>query len=591
LEEILFIGTPLKSSGTTLSNSDYVDFACFDLTDFADNINTADFTKNGVVISPPSHDLTFTDIRIHGIKDNGILGTTGGNLTMTDVQLMGNGNAGWDADQGQGTTGWGNTNVTNFQIEASGCYEEYPIVDAFPYRGCGDDLSGIYSDGFGTTSVNSPVPGWTLKFDQGIADYNTQDGIDCLHTAGDGSSCSVTRTLAYGNMGQQIKIGGGGTVANNVINGNCAAMNQAIPGFPAGTAITSWSISSNVASFVTAAQTLAAGNLVTLNNFPTSTFFNGVHKLAVSATGLTSTTFQVPFTHANGSGTETGVFTTWNGGLSSFCRAANTAVVIEIPPATTSYFENNTIYSSGNVAVEIEPYDELQGGQWVGTEGFRYKNNVSLDFSTATPIFNQSQSDHDLAPLTNAGGAWTNNATYQPKSGWACPATGESNAICVNPGLIDETYHSYGYGNVAPASGSSAVVGAGTTISGITLDFAGVTRSLTAPTIGAYEDAVAAILSTVTVTPNPGSAVVGGTATFAASCLYSDGSTSPCTITWTDTAAHSSVGATTGVVTGVSAGTDTITATMSSVNGTATVTISSPSPMFQGSFLIQGKIN
>ena len=48
---------------------------------------------------------------------------------------------------------------------------------------------------------------------------------------------TVTRTLAYGNEGQQIKAGAGAqaTLENNVIIGNCEAMqSQTIPGTPAG---------------------------------------------------------------------------------------------------------------------------------------------------------------------------------------------------------------------------------------------------------------------------------------------------------------------------------------------------------------------
>ena len=100
-------------------------------------------------------------------------------------------------------------------------------------------------------------------------------------------------------------------------------------------------------------------------------------------------------------------------------------------------------------------------------------------------------------------------------------------------------------------------------------------------------------LSTITVTPAAATVAIGSTQTYNAVCNYSDGiTTSPCTITWTDTAAHSSVNSTTGVVTGVSVGSDTITATFNSVSGTATVTIPSATPFvpFQGAF-IQGKIN
>ena len=37
-------------------------------------------------------------------------------------------------------------------------------------------------------------PGWQAHFDQGVASYNTQDGLDALHLIGSGSSMTITRT-------------------------------------------------------------------------------------------------------------------------------------------------------------------------------------------------------------------------------------------------------------------------------------------------------------------------------------------------------------------------------------------------------------
>jgi hypothetical protein len=99
-------------------------------------------------------------------------------------------------------------------------------------------------------------------------------------------------------------------------------------------------------------------------------------------------------------------------------------------------------------------------------------------------------------------------------------------------------------------------------------------------------------LTTITVTPNPGAVLVGGTLTETATCAYSSGPPATCSVTWADTNAHSSVNSTTGVVTGVSAGTDTITATISSIFGTATVTVSAPPPFYSlQSVQVKGKIN
>lgn len=68
-------------------------------------------------------------------------------------------------------------------------------------------------------------------------------------------------------------------------------------------------------------------------------------------------------------------------------------------------------------------------------------------------------------------------ATYQGVAG-----TNESTTRFVNPNFVSST-------NLRPLS-ISVLVGNGTPISGITTDFAGATRSLTTPTIGAFEGSV-----------------------------------------------------------------------------------------------------
>jgi hypothetical protein len=70
--------------------------------------------------------------------------------------------------------------------------------------------------------------------------------------------------------------------------------NQGAPQFT----INSYTIAGNVVTFQTSAQNLAAGQQLTLFNFPTSTFFNG-QTVTVASTGLSPTSFQVPFLHAN----------------------------------------------------------------------------------------------------------------------------------------------------------------------------------------------------------------------------------------------------------------------------------------------------
>ena len=66
-----------------------------------------------------------------------------------------------------------------------------------------------------------------------------------------------------------------------------------------------WSSSGSTLSFTTLAQNLIAGQRVVIGGLPTTVTLNGASGL-VSATGLSSTTFQIPVTAAVGSATETG---------------------------------------------------------------------------------------------------------------------------------------------------------------------------------------------------------------------------------------------------------------------------------------------
>jgi hypothetical protein len=406
-----------------LSGSSYVDVACLDITDFSacgrsnqtkacensDGANIEDYASNGIILNNHSTHITLTDVRLHGLAGAGMYGSPGDGFLATDLFILGNANSGWNADDNSGTTGIGSMLVQNFNISWNGCAEEYPIVDPLPYGDCTDQSSGGYGDGFGTATVASSAPGWQVHFDQGVASYNTQDGLDALHIGGPGSTMTDTRVLAYGNEGQQLKVGGAtATIQNSVIVGNCEAMTQGpIPGTPTG----------------------------------------------------------------------------FGSRLAAPCRAGDTAVAINVTPGDPAAFQNNTVYEAGSIGLEVE-YATSDIGP---TNTLKYNNNVFVGFfnagnqANATMIFSST----DLNMLTNPGASWTNNATFGQRANWTCPHAGESNAICSDPGLIDETYHTYGYGNMAPTSGS-ILLGAGVAIPGITVDYNGQTRP-TPPSIGAYE--------------------------------------------------------------------------------------------------------
>jgi Chitobiase/beta-hexosaminidase C-terminal domain len=420
----------------TLIGISYVDVACFDVTDFSScglsgqlnqcskNYPLSDYASNGIEFTNTTHDTTVTDVSIHGMALNGILGATGNNVTLLRVALAGNAGAGWNMDDGSGSTGSGNLTLSYFEVTWSGCAEEYPIVDALPYTDCTDDTSGGYGDGLGTPGMSNQTT-WHIAIDHSVAAYNTQDGFDALHLEGANSALFVDDSLMYANMGQQLKVGSAGTAVNNLIVGNCNALRVAIPGTPAG----------------------------------------------------------------------------YNARLSNFCRAADVAVVLSVSDVfIPTIFYYNTIYSANSIAVEVQP-SAISG---CTTSCFMwYVNNIFLGFANnaangypsggtgrfPTPIFFTSGTQVLSAPLSR----FTNNLTFHARDNWPCPqvAWGEQDAVCADPGLVDERYPLYTYENMSPATETSNVIGKAVPVILVPTDYIGATRSLTAPTIGAIEGRLA----------------------------------------------------------------------------------------------------
>ena len=359
------------------------------------------------------------------MSNEGWSGPVGPNFLATNVDIVGNANAGWNSDNGHGdatSVGRGPALIQNFSIAWNGCKEEYPIVHAQPYAQCSDDNNGGYGDGFGTATYVIPSPGWQVHFDQGQVYYNTQDGLDALHLVGVGSSMTITKVNAYGNMGQQIKVGGAaGTAENNTITTNCNALRQAIPGTPSG----------------------------------------------------------------------------FNATISDFCRAADTGILLTVGRNATTSFDNNTIYSATATGVEVEC--DASNGACDSSSLINFRNNIFVGFLNNqadgyTASYNTGTNDYSN-PLYDGTGLWpfglqgsqfSNNIIFHPKSNFSCPPQDEVNGICADPLLADESWHNYGYANVAPLAGSPAF-GKGTPLSAVVVDFNGVTRSTTAPTIGALE--------------------------------------------------------------------------------------------------------
>lgn len=417
--------------GINLSGSNWVDVNCFDVSDHAACAHSTgttnqcavsspfdDFGSRGVQFSRTTTNVTVSNVWAHGLASDCFSGPTGTGTVVQNIHLQGCPDSTWNMDPGDGTTGTGTLLVSNFTMTAGGFIEQYPVVDPMPFLIGFDDSDGGYGDCVGTTT-NPSAPGWNVTMQNGTVRYCTQDGIDFLHLTGSGSSITLKNITAYGSMGQQLKAGGSQpTMINNYIYGNCNALRQSIPGFPAG----------------------------------------------------------------------------FNTGLSDFCRAADETVATLIDDAYTSTYQFNTMYSAQTSGWTIFCAISCSAPNVV------FQNNTFLSFLNNTTngypgggSGQQSQAvllDNSIAPITQGDGIWLNSGSaYNHNSTWnnriACPATNETNAVCTDPTLTNESWVLFGNVNAIPLS-ASPLRGAGITISGVTTDINGVTRP-SPPGIGAFE--------------------------------------------------------------------------------------------------------
>jgi hypothetical protein len=181
----------------------------------------------------------------------------------------------------------------------------------------------------------------------------------------------------------------------------------------------------------------------------------------------------------------------YNAKLSDFCRASDVPVLMSVGDSATTRYINNTLYTPNSIGVEVAGSCSACSLQYENNIFLGFQNNAANGYPGGgsgkfpTPIY----FDDGSSAFANAGSLFTNNLTFNARDNWSCPQTdwGEQNAICADPGLVDETLHLYGYGNMSPAGASSIAVGKGAVITGVTTDYSNATRSTSAPTIGAYE--------------------------------------------------------------------------------------------------------
>ena len=378
----------------------------------------SDYAQEAIYSDNLNHDIMIQDVFIHSFASRGALGSTGPRFNVTRFHIRGAPITGWDFDIGVSNRSSGAANFTDTIQEFAGCLED-KVTGLI--EDCTDDQIGGQGDGFGFPDINDPTFVFTCT--RCIFAYNTQDGSDARHVFGQ-SKVNYYQTIAYGNMGNQIKSGAPGTLFSNIAVGNCFAMKN-VSGAPFATGATS-----RLSSFC---RGNGAAFFYLNDDTYTAPIFAG--NTALCANGLSG---------SGGICVEVDVLTSCT--TCAFVAKDNVFLVYPNNPA------NGDPSGAGGLGVTFV----LVGTAGMfGHSGSSYDHNATYAPQTGTPL---------------------------------CPNTtfSETNGLCTTPGLTDQTWPVTGYRVLTPASGGSSVVGSGVAVPSLTLDFAGLTRP-NPPSRGAYE--------------------------------------------------------------------------------------------------------
>jgi hypothetical protein len=250
-------------------------------------------------------------------------------------------------------------------------------------------------------------------------------------TAGVGGPSSGDSFGAPNTTQAQAGIANAMLTVNNLVTTSSGTAVTSVS-FPTSTsAITAWSITSNVATF-TAANNLVAGELVTLSGFGTSTFFNGL-TVTVLSTGLSGTQFEANVTHANGSATEAGAFnvnvTATPESAKLYSIANILATCVNSAGGTTGC---GTLFSDVTPSGGTAPTDTLQAAVYMSlnptsanTTAYPANLVAICGLVTATPAFSSTGGCPGTAPTDwTLGIQYTNASVLNDPQNVAADASG-----------------------------------------------------------------------------------------------------------------------------------------------------------------------
>jgi hypothetical protein len=173
-----------------------------------------DWAASGLAASDSAH-VTLSDLNIHGLAFHGIYAGRLADWTVRKVRLAGNAWVGWEGDIDGDDSNSGTLRFQHWTVEWNGCPETWP--GGAPDH-CWEQESGGYGDGVGTGATGGH---WIIE--DSAFRYNTSDGLDLLYVgrAGSGSQVEVRRSVAVGNLGNQIKVGGPAIIEHCLMVSNC----------------------------------------------------------------------------------------------------------------------------------------------------------------------------------------------------------------------------------------------------------------------------------------------------------------------------------------------------------------------------------
>lgn len=225
--------------------------------------------------------------------------------------------------------------------------------------------------------------------------------------------------------------------------------------------ITAWSVSSNVAT-LTASNNYVAGQIVAISGFVgTGAFLNDTFS-TVSATGLSSSQFQISITHADGSGSDTGVAHLDYNGV-AFSIGSNTLVYANMDKVQVINAPGNGIKLASSIVSKITGCVALN----CKGHGFAIYNSQNVG-STST-IFESCYANSNNEAgyyihtanycLLSSTAADSNGVSYYIFNGKGVSLNGCGSEATLNKNAAFPGYHYYmhgGQGNVLNACYGSA---------------------------------------------------------------------------------------------------------------------------------------